>query len=153
MFEFCQGHTPSSIVGGFIPGYRINPRRTIINSHLVKRRNHGTKICDYHRRWFRRVSAGIYARLNGFEAHIFELHDKPGGLCTSWKRKGYTIDGCIHWLVGSNPKSGMHRFWEEVGLSQGREFVNAEEYSRYETRDGRTVIFFSDTDRLEVSPA
>ena len=98
---------------------------------------------------FAGLCAGIYARLNGFDAHIFELHDKPGGLCTSWKRKGYTIDGCIHWLVGSNPKSGMHRFWEEVGLSQGREFVNAEEYSRYETRDGRTIIFFSDTDRLE----
>jgi phytoene dehydrogenase-like protein len=99
---------------------------------------------------FAGLSAGIYARLNGFRAAIFEMHDKPGGLCTSWKRKGYTIDGCIHWLVGSNSKSGMHQYWEEVGLTQGREFFNAEEYARYEAADGRTVIFYCDVNRLET---
>jgi phytoene dehydrogenase-like protein len=99
---------------------------------------------------FAGLCAGIYARLNGYQAHIFELHDKPGGLCTSWKRKGYTIDGCIHWLVGSSPKSGMHQFWEEVGLTQGREFLNADEYSRYEGADGRTVIFYCNVERLET---
>lgn len=99
---------------------------------------------------FAGLCAGIYARLNGYQVRIFELHDKPGGLCTSWKRKGYTIDGCIHWLVGSSPKSQMHKFWEEVGLAQGREFVNAEEYMRFEGRDGRTVIFYSNVDRLEA---
>ncbi len=99
---------------------------------------------------FAGLSAGIYARLNGYQAHIFELHDKPGGLCTSWKRKGYTIDGCIHWLVGSNPKSGMNQYWQEVGLAQNREFVDAEEYARYEAADGRTIIFYCNTDSLEA---
>ena len=66
---------------------------------------------------FAGLSAGIYARLNGYQVRIFEMHDKPGGLCTSWRRKGYTIDGCIHWLVGSNPKSAMNRSWQEVGLA------------------------------------
>jgi phytoene dehydrogenase-like protein len=98
---------------------------------------------------FAGLSAGIYARLNGYKAQIFELHDKPGGLCTSWKRKGYTIDGCIHWLVGSNPKSAMNRSWQEVGLTQGREFVYLDEYGRYEGDDGRTVIFYCDVERLE----
>ena len=22
-------------------------------------------------------------------------YDKPGGLCTAWMRKGFTIDGCV----------------------------------------------------------
>ena len=39
------------------------------------------------------LSAGIYGRTSGYKTTIFELHDKPGGLCTSWKRKGYTFDG------------------------------------------------------------
>jgi len=42
--------------------------------------------------------------MNGFQTRIFEMHKKkPGGLCTSWKRQGYVVNGCIHWLVGSGP--------------------------------------------------
>lgn len=37
------------------------------------------------------LSAGCYAQMNGYQTTIFEMHDKPGGLCTAWKRKGYTI--------------------------------------------------------------
>jgi phytoene dehydrogenase-like protein len=47
------------------------------------------------------LSAGCYARMNGYDATIFELHSQPGGLCTAWNRKGYTFDGCIHYLFGS----------------------------------------------------
>jgi len=69
---------------------------------------------------FAGLSAGIYAQMNGYQSQIYEMGDLPGGLCTAWKRKGYTIDGCIHWLVGSSPNSGMYRFWQEVGVAQGR---------------------------------
>jgi phytoene dehydrogenase-like protein len=98
---------------------------------------------------FAGLSAGIYAQMNGYKTQIFEMHSLPGGLCTAWKREGYTIDGCIHWLVGSNPESAMYRFWQEVGIAQDREFVNADEYMRYEGDDGRTFIIYSDVDRLE----
>ena len=37
---------------------------------------------------FAGLAAGIYARMNGYNTQIFEMHDMPGGLCTSWKRKG-----------------------------------------------------------------
>ena len=47
------------------------------------------------------LSAGCYLQMNGYRTQIFELHDKPGGLCASWKRMGYTIDGCIHWLLAA----------------------------------------------------
>ena len=61
------------------------------------------------------LSAGCYGQMNGYRTQIFEMHDLPGGLCTSWKRKGYTFDGCIHWLVGSRPGTEFHRIWEELG--------------------------------------
>lgn len=98
---------------------------------------------------FAGLSAGIYAQMNGYSTQIFEMHNLPGGLCTAWKRKGYTIDGCIHWLVGSSPQSGMHRYWEEVGIAQGREFINMDEYMRYESADGRTLTLYANVDRLE----
>jgi hypothetical protein len=60
------------------------------------------------------LSAGCYGQMNGYRTQIFEMHTTPGGLCTAWKRKGYTFDGCIHWLTGS--RSGVfHRFYEELG--------------------------------------
>jgi uncharacterized protein with NAD-binding domain and iron-sulfur cluster len=31
------------------------------------------------------LPAGIYARMNDYDAEIYEMHDKPGGLCTAWK--------------------------------------------------------------------
>jgi phytoene dehydrogenase-like protein len=98
---------------------------------------------------FAGLSAGIYARLNGYKTTIYEMHNLPGGLCTSWKRKGYTFDGCIHWLVGSSPQSGMHDLWEETGIAQGMEIINHDEYARFEDKSGRTLIFYTDIDRLE----
>jgi len=97
------------------------------------------------------LSAGCYLRMNGYETRIFELHDKPGGLCTSWKRKGYTIDGCIHWLVGSGPSSPFHRIWRELGAVQGREIVNYDEFVRYELPDGRMVRLHVDPDKLAAN--
>jgi len=98
---------------------------------------------------FAGLCAGIYAQMNGYKSRIFEMHDKPGGLCTSWKRNGYTIDACIHWLVGSNPESGYYNFWEEVGLVQNRQFINMDEYMQVEDASGQKITFYTDVDRLE----
>jgi len=46
------------------------------------------------------LAAGCYARMNGYDVEIFEMHDQPGGMCTSWQRKGYTFGYCIHNLDG-----------------------------------------------------
>src|SRR5512134_3920140 len=95
------------------------------------------------------LSAGCYGQMNGFHTRIFEMHKKkPGGLCTSWKRQGYTINGCIHWLIGSSPSDGYYRLWEELGAVQGREFVYQEEYGRIEA-GGKRFIVYSNIDRLE----
>ncbi|MEW6227818.1 MAG: NAD(P)-binding protein [Bacillota bacterium] len=95
------------------------------------------------------LSAGCYGQMNDYRTQIFELHDKPGGLCTSWKRKDYTFDGCIHWLVGSAPGNSFYRIWEELGAVQGRRIVDHEEFVRYEGTGGKTLILYTDIDRLE----
>ena len=95
------------------------------------------------------LAAGCYGQMNGYHTRIFELHDKPGGLCTAWKRKGYTFDGCIHWLVGSRPGSAFNRLWQELGAAQGRTFINHDEFTRHEGADGKTFIVYTNLDRLE----
>ena len=49
------------------------------------------------------LCAGVYARRCGYDVDLFEKHDRPGGLATSWRRGDYTFETCLHWLVGSNP--------------------------------------------------
>lgn len=95
------------------------------------------------------LSAGVYGQLNGYKTRIFELGSNPGGLCTSWKRKGFTFDGCIHWLVGSNPNSSLYRMWQELGAVQDREFVNHEYFMEVVAPSGRQVYVYTDINRLE----
>jgi phytoene dehydrogenase-like protein len=87
--------------------------------------------------------------MNGYSTRIFEMDTRPGGLCTSWKRKGYKIDGCMHWLLGANPGTGFYRIWEELGAVQGRRMVNQEEYIRFEGEDDKIFSVYTDIDRLE----
>jgi len=96
------------------------------------------------------LSAGCYGQMNGYHTSIFEMDNaRPGGLCTTWKRKGYKIDGCIHWLVGSRPTSNFYRFWEELGAVQGRRMIDHEEFMRVEGKEGKVFILYTDINRLE----
>jgi phytoene dehydrogenase-like protein len=94
------------------------------------------------------LSAGCYAQMNGYKTKIFEMHNLPGGLCTSWKRKGYTFDGCIHYLSGS--RSGVfNRFYEELGAIQERQIIDHEEMIRIEETSGKILKVYSNLDQLE----
>jgi len=95
------------------------------------------------------LCAGCYARMNGYDVELYESHNLPGGLCTSWKRGNYLIDGCIHWLTGSSPADSFYQFWMELGAVQNRTFHDPTEFYRYTGPDGKTFIVYTDADKLE----
>jgi phytoene dehydrogenase-like protein len=95
------------------------------------------------------LCAGIYGQMNGYQTRIYEQHKFPGGLVTAFRRKGFLVDVCVHWLTGSGPGIHLHRYWNEVGLLEGRKFIPLESYGVYHGKDGRTVSFYCDPDRLE----
>ena len=48
------------------------------------------------------LAAGCYARMNGYRATVFELHDLPGGLCAAraiftWRGSGWSPAGASRW--------------------------------------------------------
>jgi phytoene dehydrogenase-like protein len=94
------------------------------------------------------LCTGIYARMNGYDAHIVEMHSQPGGLCTSWKREGYTIDCCVHWFTGSRPGSSLYKVWDEIGLVRQLQFVDLDEFARVEFPDAPPITIYTDMDRL-----
>ena len=95
------------------------------------------------------LCAGCYLRMNGYDTEIFELHTVPGGLCTAWKRKDYTFDTCIHWLVGSAPSDPFYKLWSELIDLKAIRFVDHEVHVRVEGRDGQCIRVYTDADRLE----
>lgn len=95
------------------------------------------------------LSAGCYLQMNGYDTEIFELHSIPGGLCTGWKRKGYTFDGCIHWLCGTNPKDELYTIWEELGAIQDKEIVNHEIFVQTDLGNGKSFSAYTDINRLK----
>jgi phytoene dehydrogenase-like protein len=95
------------------------------------------------------LAAGCYAQMNGYRSQIFEMHDRPGGLCTAWHRQGFVFDGCIHYLFGSAPGQPFYQLWEELGVVPQQKFVHHDELLRVSEPNGKTLIVYSNPDRLE----
>lgn len=94
------------------------------------------------------LSAGVYGRMNGYDTEIYEMHSIAGGLCTAWNRKGYTFDGCVHWLTGSSPGTEFHELWRETGALKGGDVVEHDEFVRLYDENGDETIFYTDLDKL-----
>lgn len=95
------------------------------------------------------LSLGTYLQINGFETEIFEQHDFPGGVCTSWKRKCYLIDGGIRNMVGVKPSNGFFNLWNDVLDMDLMEFHFPEEHFAVEDEEGRRLVFYTDLVKLE----
>jgi phytoene desaturase len=95
------------------------------------------------------LAAGCYAQMNGYRTRIFEQHTRPGGVCTAWKRKGYTIDGCIHWLMGSRPGCAFYELYREVGALEGNRLIPLDHLARsVDQASGQSLDITADLDRL-----
>ncbi|MBP7497774.1 MAG: NAD(P)/FAD-dependent oxidoreductase [Bacteroidales bacterium] len=95
------------------------------------------------------LSAGCYLQKHGFKTQIFEQHSLPGGLCTSWQRKGYTFDACIHWLVGTNKTDSFYKYWNEIIKMEDIYFYEDEEFFRLFDKDNNQLIVYRNIDRFE----
>jgi phytoene dehydrogenase-like protein len=95
------------------------------------------------------LAAGCYAQMNGYQTRIFEMHTLPGGLCTSWSRQGFVFDGCLQYLFGSGQGQPFSQLWEELGVMPDQPFIHHDELLRVSEPGGKTLIVYSNPDRLE----
>lgn len=95
------------------------------------------------------MATGIYGQASGFETKILEAHHLPGGQCTSWKRKGYVFDACLHNLNGFKPGTRVNAFWQELG-AMPCELVERNEFVSAVLPDGTWFHNYFDADRLEA---
>ena len=95
------------------------------------------------------LAAGSYGGMNGYKTTIFEMHNIAGGVATAWKRKGYTIDGAMNWLMGSKPGTSFYHFWEELGAAPDWKIYNNDRQSITENREGKAFTVYCDANRME----
>lgn len=94
------------------------------------------------------LAAGCYGQMNGYDTQIFEMHTSPGGQCTSWKRKEYTFDICIHHFFGGSPKSKIYRLWKELG-AMPQEMARPDDCVSVSSTDGKLFRDYYDLNKLE----
>ncbi len=95
------------------------------------------------------MTAGIYALDNGYDVTIYEKHKIVGGQCTGWNRSGVFIDGCAHWIVGTNPSSELYPLWIHTGAFTKDTIVHQTEYfSKYDI-NGEIFTLYADLNKLK----
>jgi phytoene dehydrogenase-like protein len=95
------------------------------------------------------LSAGCYARMNGYDVRVFEQDACPGGLCTSWERSGYIIHGNMAFLGGSGPGTAFHKIWQELGVIPRVRMIDYDYFAVFEGPGGETFYAHTNADRLE----
>jgi phytoene dehydrogenase-like protein len=104
------------------------------------------------------LSTGCYAQINGYQTKIFEMQDKPGGVCVSWKRKGYTFDYAVHNVFGVTPNSVNNQMWQELGALKDLQTYSFKEFVQVEDPNGKAFTVYTNLEKLEqhmkqLSPA
>lgn len=94
------------------------------------------------------LSAAVYAQRSGFDVTLIEQHSIVGGMCTSWKRKGYLFEGAVHWLTGSSPAmSGFHQMWRETGALNDSVPVHTYEPFRSVEWEGQVIHLYRNIEK------
>jgi phytoene dehydrogenase-like protein len=95
------------------------------------------------------LAAGIYGRLNGFDVTIFEMGQKTGGVCTSWEKAGYQVNGSMHWLIGSSPGIDFYDMWSDLGVLGDTEFIYHDSFIEFKNIEGTDLHFYTDPNKLQ----
>lgn len=103
------------------------------------------------------LTAGIYLQKAGIQTEIYEKNKVPGGMCMGWRREGYFIDNCIHWLTGTREGSALNELWKNIGaLGEGVKLYQKDQFFSVEL-NGEKLTFWRDLERtrkemLKLSP-
>jgi all-trans-retinol 13,14-reductase len=70
------------------------------------------------------LTCGALLARSGLSVLVAEQGSKPGGYCTSFRRKGFTFDVGVGEILGCGKGGRVYNTLEELGLAQDIEFIN-----------------------------
>jgi all-trans-retinol 13,14-reductase len=69
------------------------------------------------------LTCGALLAKEGLSVLVAEQHSKPGGCCTSFRRKGFTFHAGMNALNGAERGGMLYNILEELGLEDDIEFI------------------------------
>ena len=95
------------------------------------------------------LSAGINGEQNGMHVILLESQPYVGGFCTGWYRRGRYLDGCLHWLTGTNPKTDLYKMWKNVhAITNDEDVIYLDSFGAFEYGE-HTVTLYRDVNKAE----
>lgn len=96
------------------------------------------------------LNAGIELLQHNYDVSIYEKNEEVGGLCSGYFVDGYSIDACLHWLMGTKPNTTLHALWRNVDALNDEVEVSHLPYFCSFVYKGTTVTFGRDLDEEEA---
>lgn len=103
------------------------------------------------------LNAGIELLQHGYEVTLYEKNSDVGGLCSGYEVDGYSIDACLHWLMGTKKGTSMNALWRNIDALNDEVEISHLPYFCSVIYEGTTVTFSRDIDEeqqrwLALSP-
>jgi phytoene dehydrogenase-like protein len=89
---------------------------------------------------------GCYLAKAGMRVLIVEQHSKPGGYCTSFKRKGFTFDAAAHSFGGYRKNGLLRKVFDDFGVEKKVAITRFDPSDTIITPD-YTISFWSDIEK------
>jgi phytoene dehydrogenase-like protein len=89
---------------------------------------------------------GCYLAKAGMKVLICEQHNKPGGYCTSFKRKNFTFDAAAHCFGGYREKGITRKVFKELGIDKKLVITKFNPSDTIKTPDYK-ISFWTDLDQ------
>ncbi len=68
-----------------------------------------------------------------------------GGVAACWKRKGFLIDGGIHFVLRPNPKNSLYKLYSAVGIDNPDLYETMQDFGRYvDEASGTSIVIHKD---------
>jgi len=89
---------------------------------------------------------GCYLAKAGMKVLIAEQHHKPGGYCTTFKRKGFSFDATAHCFGGYRENGMTRKVFEDLGINKKIKIIRSDPASQVVMAD-KEVFFWSDVNK------
>ena len=93
------------------------------------------------------LTAGIYGAKANYDVEIYEKNNIVGGECTGWDRKGYHIDNCLHWMMGTNEGTDLYDIWKTVGAIGDNVKILKNHKMYTSTLNGESLSLYDDLEK------
>jgi prolycopene isomerase len=76
------------------------------------------------------LTAALKLASGGKKVLILEKQPVPGGVGTSFKRKGFTFESSLHYVDALGPEGEVREFLDKQGVSRKIEYIDLKEFGR-----------------------